>query len=325
MYEIIELPDFILKIVNALPYVENWKGFSTFSLLVVAAFLAASYFLPKELERRKLNPEHSDWLLILGVLGTLIGAKVFFIFEIWDQIFAETPGFNGKYAYPLTHWNGFPGRPGLWSSFFSGSGLVFYGGFLFGLLFVILYIQRHKLPIKDYLDAAVPSMAIGYAIGRLGCFVSGDGCYGFATDVRIPLLVFNYEGAHPSGVPVWNTPIMESAISFLYFLYFQKWARFQNFKKFSLGAQYLVLHGLARLGIEFLRVNKAVIPFIDPPKLVNIPAKDGNPEFLSGYYWHGFSQSQYVSLALIAVGVYFIWKWKLWEREGTPSGEVKPA
>ncbi|EPG68125.1 prolipoprotein diacylglyceryl transferase [Leptospira wolffii] len=323
MLDAIKIPglyEFVRKYISS-----DWQGLSTFSILVVIAFLSASYLLPKELERKKLQPEHADWLLILGVFGTLVGAKIFFIFEIWDQIFVETPGFDGKYLYPLTHKNGFPGRPGLWSSLFSGSGLVFYGGFLFGILFITLYMIRYKLDVKAYLDAAVPSMALGYAIGRLGCFVSGDGCYGFSTDAHIPLLVWTYgpETAHPSGVPVWNTPVIEAAVSFLFFLYFQKWARFQNFRKFGLGAQYLILHGLARLGVEFLRVNKAVIPFIDPPELVNIPAKDGNPAFLSGYYWHGFSQSQYVSIAIILVGLYFFVKWKLWEKEPAAPVEAK--
>lgn len=88
------------------------------------------------------------------------------------------------------------------SSLFNGGGLVFYGGFLTGFLFVYLYMKSKHLDYGLYFDAVAPSMSIGYAIGRLGCFVSGDGCYGFATDVEIPLLVFNYHGAHPSGVPV---------------------------------------------------------------------------------------------------------------------------
>ncbi|MGJ4746712.1 prolipoprotein diacylglyceryl transferase [Leptospira sp. SA-E8] len=320
MYKVIDIPGlvpFVQKYISS-----GWEGISTFSILVVIAFLAASYFLPKELERKHLDPTHADWLLILGVFGTFVGAKVFFIFEIWDQVFVDTPGFDGKYLYPLTHFDGFPGRPGLWSSLFSGSGLVFYGGFLFGILFISLYMIQNKLDVKAYLDAAVPSMALGYAIGRLGCFVSGDGCYGFATHADIPVLTFTYwpTSAVPSGVPVWNTPVMESFVSFLFFIYFQKWARFQNFKRFSLGAQYLILHGLARLAIEFLRVNKAVIPFFDPPVQSNIPGATGETTtFLNGYYWHGFSQSQYVSIAIILVGIYFLVKWKLWEKEPIPA------
>ncbi len=293
----------------------GWEGFSTFSLLMMIAFLVGSYLMPKEFLRRKLEPEHSDWLIFLGILGTLVGAKVFFIFEIWDQIFVDVPGYEGKYLYPITHFRGFPGHPGLWSSLFSGGGLVFYGGLLCGWLFISLYFRKHNLDQGSYLDAIAPSMSIGYAIGRLGCFVSGDGCYGFATDVHIPLLVFNYEGAHPSGVPVWNTPVMESILAFGYFAYFQYWARFQNFKKWSLAAQFFMLHGLARLLIEFLRVNKAVFPFIEPPTLVNIPDASGNPAFLSGYYWHGFSQSQYISIALILFGLILFLKGKLWEKQ----------
>ncbi|TGN20086.1 prolipoprotein diacylglyceryl transferase [Leptospira idonii] len=291
------------------------NGLSTFSLLMMLAFLVGSFLLPKEFERRKLDPSHSDWLIFLGILGTLIGAKIFFIFEIWDQIFVSIPGYDGKYLYPLTHWDGFPGQRGLWSSLFSGGGLVFFGGMLFGLLFITLYFRYFKLDTGSYLDAIAPAMSIGYAIGRLGCFVSGDGCYGFATDAHIPLFVFEFHGAHPSGVPVWNTPVMESLMAFAYFAYFQYWARYQNFKKWSLSAQFFMIHGTARLLIEFLRVNKAVFPFVDPPEIVNIPDANGNPTFLSGYYWHGFSQSQYISLALILIGVIVFVKGKLWQKE----------
>jgi phosphatidylglycerol---prolipoprotein diacylglyceryl transferase len=298
------------------------EGISTFAILMLTAFLIGSKILTKEYERRGLVPEVADNVVFLGVLGTLVGAKIFYIFEIWDQIFVVP----GMYSFPLTHWYGFrelndpsckvcQEAYGLWSSLFSGGGLVFYGGFLFGTLFIYIYMKIQKLDFGRYYDGMAPSMAIGYALGRLGCFVSGDGCYGFHTDADIPLLTFTFQGALPSGVPVWNTPVMEAIISFAYFLYFYYYARFQNFKKWSIFFQYLVLHGLARLSIEFLRVNKAVIPFRDPPVLVNIPDANGNPQFLSGYYWHGFSQSQYVSIALMVVGLLFIWKMRLWEKE----------
>ncbi|MCB1141149.1 MAG: prolipoprotein diacylglyceryl transferase [Leptospiraceae bacterium] len=302
----------------------GWGGPSTFAIMMLFGFLAASKLLPKEYERRGLKPEVAENLIFLGVLGTLIGAKIFYIFEIWDQIFV----LPGAYLYPLTHWDGFRefNDPscrvclesyGLWSSLFSGGGLVFYGGFIFGFLFISLYMKFNKLDYGKYMDGIAPSMAIGYALGRMGCFVSGDGCYGFHTDANIPLLTFTFQGAMPSGVPVWNTPVMEAFISFMYFLYFQYYARFQNFKKWSLFSQYLVLHGFARLCIEFLRVNKAVFPILPPPPIVNIPDPTGNPQFLQTYYWHGFSQSQIISLLLIFIGIGIIIKGKLWQKEVT--------
>ncbi len=299
-------------------------GFSTFSFCMLAAFLVGTKLLPLEYKKRGLIPEVADNVVFLGVIGTLVGAKVFYIFEIWDQIFV-IPGMN---SYPLFHWTGFrelletdpscePCKTamGLWSSFFSGGGLVFYGGFLFGTFFIYLYFLYNKYEMGHYYDGMAPTMAIGYAIGRLGCFVSGDGCYGYHTAKEIPLLVFTYHGAQPSGVPVWNTPVIESIVSFLFFFYFFYWARHQNFKKWSLFFQYLTLHGIARLCIEFLRVNKAVFPVLDPPKIVNIPHDElTNAEFLNEYYWHGFSQSQLISLAFIFVSLFFITKMKLWEK-----------
>ncbi|MCB1157204.1 MAG: prolipoprotein diacylglyceryl transferase [Leptospiraceae bacterium] len=295
----------------------GWGGISTFSILLLIAFFTGSYLLPREYKRRGLKPEVADMVVFLGVLGTLVGAKVFFIFEIWDQIFVRIPGYS--LFYPLTHWDGLPNQPGLWSSLFSGGGLVFYGGFIVGALFILLYFKKHSLPLAPYFDGMAPTMAIGYAIGRLGCFVSGDGCYGHYTDANIPILVFTFQGAHPSYVPVWNTPIMESFLSFLFFFYFQFYARYQNFKSYSLFFQYLFLHGTARLCIEFLRVNKAVIPFRNPPEMVNIPPSSQNEEFLKSYYWHGFSQSQYISLLLMLVSVFFILQLKLWKKEEAQS------
>lgn len=308
-----------------LPFsIGGWDGPSTFAILMLIAFYTGTKLLPAEYKRRGLNPEAADNIVFLGVLGTLVGSKIFYIFEIWDQIFV----LPGNYLFPLTHWYGFreyndPSCQvcmesyGLWSSLFSGGGLVFYGGFLTGALFIYYYLKRNKWDLGHYYDGMAPTMAMGYAIGRLGCFVSGDGCYGHATDVRFPLLVFKYEGAMPSGVPVWNTPVIESIVSFLFFFYFFYWARNQNFKKWSLFFQYLFLHGLARLCVEFLRVNKAVFAFMKPPEIVNIPDVGRNPEFLKSYYWHGFSQSQYISLALMLVSVIFIVRGKLWEKDSS--------
>ena len=290
----------------------GWAGISTYSIMVMIAFLVGSYLLPRELKRRGLKAEESDNFILIAVVGAIIGAKIFYVFEIADRIFVETPGFDGKYLYPLTNWYGFPGRPGLWSSLFSGGGLVFYGGFLVSFLSFVIYFRMKKFDAASYLDAMVPTMAIGYAIGRLGCFVSGDGCYGFAAEFEIPLLSFKYGGAFPTQVPVWNTPIFESIFSFLFFLYFHYYARFQNLKKWSLVAQYFVLSGIARLVIEFFRINKAVIPFFDPPDMVNI---DNSSEFLNNYYWHGFSQSQYIALIIIFIGLFLIIRNRLWEKK----------
>ncbi|MCE9499076.1 MAG: prolipoprotein diacylglyceryl transferase [Leptospira sp.] len=128
-------------------YIPNpfgWGGPSTFSILMMIAFLVGTYLLPREFKRRGLVPEAADWVVFLGVMGTLVGSKIFFIFEIWDQIFVEVPGFEGKYIYPITHWNGFPGQPGLWNSLFSGGGLVFYGGYLTSMIFILIYMRKNK-------------------------------------------------------------------------------------------------------------------------------------------------------------------------------------
>ncbi|MCB1180337.1 MAG: prolipoprotein diacylglyceryl transferase, partial [Leptospiraceae bacterium] len=79
-----------------LPFLQ--EGISTFALLMLTAFLIGSKLLPKEYERKGLNPEVADSVVFLGVIGTLVGAKIFYIFEILDQIFVVP----GVYWFPIT-------------------------------------------------------------------------------------------------------------------------------------------------------------------------------------------------------------------------------
>lgn len=58
------------------------RGISTFSILLMLAFLSASFLLPRELTRRGLRPEIADWTILLGVVGAIVGSKVFYVFEV---------------------------------------------------------------------------------------------------------------------------------------------------------------------------------------------------------------------------------------------------
>lgn len=80
-----------------------------------------------------------------------------------------------------------------WESFFSRSGLVWYGGFLAAFATVVWVMRRRRLPTWPTLDAATPALALGYGIGRIGCFLVGDD-YGRPTD--LPWAI-----AFPKGLP----------------------------------------------------------------------------------------------------------------------------
>ena len=311
-------------------------GISTFSILLVIAFLTASYLIPRELKRRKLNPEVTDWVILLAVIGTVVGAKIGFVFEVWTDIWIVDESWKDTLYHVLAFRKGMgeklPGTNaiGLWEALFSGGGLVFYGGFIAGFGAVWTYLKYNKYDIWTYGDAFIPSMAVGYAIGRMGCMVSGDGCFGHAASIDIPILTMIYgpmSVVSTSGVNVWNTPVMEAFISLMLFIWMMKKGRFANYKPGFMIAVFFVVNGISRFLVEFLRLNDALIPILDPPTVEivagqtvplsyesAIQAGAGPAYYFQHWHWYGFTQSQLVGVALVAVGLIWIFSKKLYQK-----------
>jgi phosphatidylglycerol:prolipoprotein diacylglycerol transferase len=174
-------------------------------------------------------------------------------------------------------------------------------------------------------------MAIGYAIGRLGCMVSGDGCYGHAASIDIPFLTMVYgpmSVISTSGVNVWNTPVMEAIASLLLFIWMMKYGRYTKYKEGFLVAVFFVVNGLARFLVEFLRLNDALIPLLAQPTIeitagqtvplsyqTAIQSGAGPAYYFLHWHWYGFTQSQVVALLLIAIGLIWIYSKKLYLKQ----------
>ncbi|MEO8505149.1 MAG: prolipoprotein diacylglyceryl transferase family protein [Acidobacteriota bacterium] len=126
---------------------------SPFGVLLVLAFWAAYLQLRSGFKVARAGEEDdASALLFAGGLGGIAGAKIYFAILYRD-----------------------------WHVLFDRAGLVWYGGFLLGAACVIFVMVRRRLPIWPTLDAATPALALGYAIGRIGCFLVGDD-YGVPTD-----------------------------------------------------------------------------------------------------------------------------------------------
>ena len=138
-------------------------------------------------------------------------------------------------------------------SFSEPGGLSWFGGFAGGILAGVLVLQVKRLPKLAVLAAAAPALAIGHAIGRIGCFLVGDD-YGRPSD--LPWAVAFPEGLPPTMIPVHPTQLYEAiALVPLAILLFG-WRRHGRPDTFVLGA-YLVCAGGIRFGIEFVRVTSA--------------------------------------------------------------------
>ena len=149
--------------VNAQDYIFSSQG-SVFGGILVAALLAGIKYYEKKKQQLK-TPERRPvriWphdrvgdIIILGLIFGILGAKLFDNFEHWDEFIADPIG-----------------------RIFSQSGLTFYGGLILAAFAICWYAYKKGIKIKYLVDAAAPTLMIAYAIGRIGCQVSGDGDWG---------------------------------------------------------------------------------------------------------------------------------------------------
>ncbi|HEY6761702.1 MAG TPA: prolipoprotein diacylglyceryl transferase [Baekduia sp.] len=140
---------------------------------------------------------------------------------------------------------------------FGGSGLIWYGGLIGGVIAVLYWAHRRDFLSLSLVDLAGPCLALGYAIGRIGCQVSGDGDYGKAWDG--PWAMGYPHGTVPTapGETVHPTPIYETLVMGL--LAFALWQLRDKVRPGVLFALYLVGSGLERFLVEFLRRNEHVL------------------------------------------------------------------
>jgi phosphatidylglycerol:prolipoprotein diacylglycerol transferase len=147
-----------------------------------------------------------------------------------------------------------------WRVLWDTAGFAWFGGLVFGISALILQGWRAKIGPLRTLDLAAPSAAIGYGIGRIGCFLSGDGCYGIETKLQWPWGMSFPNGilATPPGVRVHPTPLYELAAGLIIGLWLWMRGGKPRLSGTILG-DYLVLSGIARFLVEFIRRNPKVL------------------------------------------------------------------
>jgi phosphatidylglycerol:prolipoprotein diacylglycerol transferase len=157
-----------------LPVLFEIGGFrvTSFGLSIALAFLAAAWMVARELRRSGQDGDVAwdlaGWAAICGIAG----AKLYYLVLHFSQT-AAAP----------------------WDALLSRSGLVWYGGFIGGSLGVLFRMRQLKVKVLPMADAVAPGLAMGYAIGRLGCFLVGDD-YGRPSD--LPWAVAFPQGSPPS-------------------------------------------------------------------------------------------------------------------------------
>ena len=201
---------------------------TSFGLLVGIAALTGLGLFSREGQRSGLSDAAVN-AAVGGVLGGLLGAKL-----LWTIEFAGTA--------PLA------------SLFFSRGGLSWFGGLLGGVGTGVWMLRRSRVPIMRAVAAATPALAVGHAIGRVGCFLVGDD-YGRPT--ALPWGVAFPLGLPPTETPVHPTQLYEAALLLPLAALLIRCRR-RGWTDRRVVALYLVLAGAIRFGIEFLRVNQPV-------------------------------------------------------------------
>lgn len=233
-----------------------------YGLLVATAFVVALWMTGRLAARAKLDRETALNLGVYCALAGIAGAKVLMI--------ALDPAIRDN-----------------WREIFSLATLqaagIFYGGLVVALGTAFVYMWRKRLPALKTADAFAPGVALGHAIGRLGCFSAGC-CWGVPTHLPWAVTFTNPRARElvgvPLGVPLHPTQLYESLAELVIFALLY-WQFLRPHRDGSIVSLYLVLYGIARFLVEFVR-------FHDP---------QSNP--LTG----PFSTEQWISLALIAVGL----------------------
>lgn len=257
------------------PILFEFKGIeiTTFGLMLGLGFLAAGWIGTFQFEDKGYEKDAS-WTVLMGALiGGIIGAKLYYAFLNWPLLVRDPLG-----------------------TLFSRAGLVWYGGLIGGAIGVIIVARRAKLPIPIVADAAALMLSIGYAVGRIGCFLVGDD-YGRPTDSWLgvafskgspPSTAGNLRDSFgvsvPEAVPDWEvmrvhpTQLYETAIMLIVLAGLWRLRRHPH-RAGWLFMLYLVLAGLERAFVEIFR------------------AKDDR-------FFGPLTLAQVISLVIIAAGTY---------------------
>lgn len=272
----------------------------SYGLMLGISFIVASYLLSKEFKRKKLPENAAVNITFIALIGGVIGAKLLYIIEEWKSI-SMLP--SGK----------------LFSSegLFSPAGLTWYGGLILATFLIYLYTRSKKIPFLKVCDTAAPGLAIGYGIARIGCHLSGDGDYGmpvsefaswvpwgtdYSKGTLPPSVAFRgtdiaqkFGGVVPDNTLCHPTPIYEFILGLIIFALLWHYR-----KKFKIDGKlfflYLILTGIARFLIEFIRLNPRIL--------------------------FGLSEAQVISVIFVLIGAYFYFK--IPEQKDNPSAQ-RPA
>lgn len=237
----------------------------SYGVMMAVAFLTCLFLLRRELQKNNFTGEWAYSIVFAAAVGGIVGARLYYIIEHFEAFVQD----------PL-------------DMIFSGGGLTWYGGFIGGLIAVVWTIHRLPAPSLVLADLIAPLLLLGYGIGRIGCFLSGDGDYGPPSD--LPWAMSFPNGIVPTDVPVHPTPIYETLMAGILFAILWK-VRNQKHPSGLMVSGMLIAYGIERFIAEFWR--------------------------LTPHVWGWLTTAQFFSILSIIAGL--IWGWYLLAKQKSPG------
>jgi prolipoprotein diacylglyceryl transferase len=249
---------------NPQDYIMSWDGSFIGGLLFGAV---SGYWTYRSKEKEKLPQPVTEEItfhpyqltanvVFIAAVAGIAGAKLFDVIEHLDDLFRDPIG-----------------------TLFSFSGLAFYGGLIVAAVSVIVYARKNGISFQNISDSAAPALMIAYAVGRMGCQISGDGCWGvpnlnpkpewlgflpdWAWAFSYPHNVINEgipiadcAGSHCFVLdqPVYPTPLYETLLAGFFFLVLWNIRKRITIPGVLFGI-YLMFNGIERFLVEKIRVN----------------------------------------------------------------------
>jgi len=213
---------------------------STFGAMMALAFLIGTWITARRMGEEGLDPELVTSLLLYVMIGGIAGSKLYFAVDV-----------HLRTGVPFT------------DLLLSRDGITWYGGLVMGIVVGAIGCRVHGVSVKKVMDCTAVAVAVGQALGRVGCFLVGDD-YGKAID--LPWAVAFPEGAPPVDHTVHPTQLYEVA----WLLPVAAVLHMRRKKSPFLFGEYLAANGAGRIVIETMRLNPKVALGLTEPQWIGL-------------------------------------------------------
>jgi phosphatidylglycerol:prolipoprotein diacylglycerol transferase len=219
----------------------------SYGVAVALSFLLGIAIVRHQTKARNLNPDLAYDIVLAAMIGGIVGARILYVIKNWSEFIVSPMSI-------FATWQG---------------GLIFYGGLIGGALAVLAVVKMRRLPVAKVADIVAPALALGSAIGRLGCFANGC-CYGKETHVPWAVtFTDNLSAASPLGIPLHPTQIYEFTYN-LISLAVLLWVGKRVKKDGVLFWLYVTLYGMFRFIVEFFRADPVAFAGMSASQIFSI-------------------------------------------------------